>query len=87
MRLDVLLSILIPDMLSMINEYHSDALLSYRRRSINDSSVDSTMILDEQRLKPIEERWRERVSKRGRGYYSLIFYHVYWHTMKISMSY
>lgn len=69
MRLDVLLSILIPDMLSMINEF-SDALLSYRRRGINDSSVDSTMILDEQRLKPIEERWRERVSKRGRGYYS-----------------
>ena len=69
MRLDVLISILVPDMLSMIAEY-TDALLSYCQRNINDSSADSMMILDEQRLKPVEERWRERVSKRGRGYYS-----------------
>jgi hypothetical protein len=69
MRLDVLLTILVPDMLSMIDEY-SYALLSYCRQNTNDSSAGSIMILDEQRLKPIEERWRERVSKRGHGHYS-----------------
>jgi len=69
MRIDVLLSILIPDMLSMVDEFWN-TLLSYCTTSIDNSNADSTMILDEQRLKPIEERWRQNVSKRGSGHYA-----------------
>ncbi|CAF3205771.1 unnamed protein product [Rotaria sp. Silwood2] len=69
LRLDILLSILIPDMLSMIDEYWN-MLLSYRTTSINSSNNDNTMIVDEQRFKPIEERWRQKSSKRGTGYYT-----------------
>jgi hypothetical protein len=69
MRIDVLLSILIPDMLSMVDEFWN-TLLSYCTTSTDDSSTNSTVIFDEQRLKPIEERWRQKVSKRGSGHYA-----------------
>jgi hypothetical protein len=68
MRLDVFLSIIIPDMLVLVDEY-SNALMSYSVTTQIDSN-DSLTLLDERRLKPIEERWRKTVSKRGRGYYS-----------------
>lgn len=65
MRLDIVLSILIPDMVSMIDEY-LDALGPYCQRNLTDSSI----VLDEQRLRPVEERWRERISKRSHGHYT-----------------
>ncbi|CAF5126582.1 unnamed protein product, partial [Rotaria sp. Silwood1] len=68
LRLDVLLSIIIPDMLVLIDEY-SNAVMTHFMISQIDSNNSSTL-LDERRLKPIEERWGKIVSKRGRGYYS-----------------
>jgi ribosomal protein L37AE/L43A len=68
-RLDVLLTILVPDMLSMIDEYWNQ-LRNYSTTSIDSSNNNSTMIIDEQRLKPIEERWRQKTSKRGGGHYT-----------------
>ncbi|CAF4702212.1 unnamed protein product, partial [Rotaria sp. Silwood2] len=56
-------------MLSMVDEFWN-ALSNYCTTSIDDSSADSTILFDEQRLKPIEERWRQRVSKRGHGHYT-----------------
>ncbi|CAM4769922.1 unnamed protein product [Rotaria magnacalcarata] len=69
LRLDVLLSILVPDMLSMVDEYWN-TLLSYCSTSISNSSDNSIINIDEQRLKPIEERWRQKVSRRGLGHYA-----------------
>ncbi|CAF4164381.1 unnamed protein product [Rotaria sp. Silwood2] len=68
-RVDVLLSIIIPDMLTIIEEF-SSALLNYCTTTRNSSRNDNSMILDERRLKPIEERWRQSSSKRDHGYYS-----------------
>lgn len=68
LRLDVVLSIIIPDMLVLIDEY----LNAITTRSIitkTDSNAASTS-LNEQRLKPIEERWNKTTTKRGHGYYS-----------------
>ncbi|CAF2090284.1 unnamed protein product [Rotaria magnacalcarata] len=69
LRLDVLLSILVPDMLSMVDEYWN-TLLSYCSTSISNSNDNSIINIDEQRLKPIEERWRQKVSRRGLGHYA-----------------
>ena len=66
-RLDVLLSILVPDMMCMIDEYWN-TLLGYSITSRNKN--DYTICIDEQKLKPIEERWREKVSRRGAGHYA-----------------
>ncbi|CAF3514356.1 unnamed protein product [Rotaria sp. Silwood1] len=54
---------LVPDMMLMIDEYWS-ALLGYS------TSNDKTICIDQQRLKPIQERWREKVSRRGAGFYN-----------------
>ncbi|CAF0802050.1 unnamed protein product [Rotaria sordida] len=54
---------LVPDMMIMIDEYWN-TLLGYS------TSNDHTIFIDEQRLKPIEERWREKVSRRGAGFYT-----------------
>ncbi|CAF1368369.1 unnamed protein product, partial [Rotaria sordida] len=67
-RMDVLLSIIIPDMLVLIDEY-SNATMTHSMITQIDSNNSSTL-LDERRLKPIEERWKKITNKRGRGYYS-----------------
>ncbi|CAF3777950.1 unnamed protein product [Rotaria sordida] len=68
LRLDVLLSIIIPDMLVLIDEYSNVITTRFMITQID--SNNSSTLLDERRLKPIEERWRKIISKRGRGYYS-----------------
>jgi hypothetical protein len=68
-RVDVLLSILIPDMLTMVNEFRN-ALSNYYSTSTDNSNIDNTTVFDEQLFKPIEERWRQKVSKRGTGHYA-----------------
>jgi hypothetical protein len=69
-RLDVLLSILVPDMLTMIEEF-STALLSYNSKSAdkNNTSNDSS-IYNEKQLKPIKERWSKKSNKRNSGRYT-----------------
>ncbi|CAF1441600.1 unnamed protein product [Adineta ricciae] len=68
-RLDVLLSILIPDMLTMIDEYTRN-LTVYCSASQNNDESNSSMVLDDRRLKPVEEHWRETRNKRGHGHYT-----------------
>ncbi|CAF1488393.1 unnamed protein product, partial [Adineta steineri] len=67
-RLDVVLSIIVPDMLSMIEEY-TNALLSHYPPSQDKSKNNDSSSIEERRLKPIEERWRQ-TSKRNHGHYS-----------------
>ncbi|CAF2986039.1 unnamed protein product [Rotaria sp. Silwood2] len=54
--------------LVLIDEY-SNVIMTHFMITKIDSNNSSTL-LDERRLKPIEERWRKTISKRGRGYYS-----------------
>ncbi|CAF3829497.1 unnamed protein product [Rotaria sordida] len=68
-RLDILLSILVPDMITMIDEL-SNALFNYCTMSVNNSSNNDSIILDERRLRPIQERWRQSSSKRNHGHYT-----------------
>ncbi|CAF2149342.1 unnamed protein product [Rotaria magnacalcarata] len=68
-RLDMVLSILVPDMITIIDEF-SNSLCNHVGKSINHSNDSYSMILDEQRLKPIEERWRQSCNKRGHGHYT-----------------
>jgi hypothetical protein len=68
-RLDVVLSIMVPDMLSMIEEY-TNALLSHCPPSQDKSKDNDSSSIAERRLKPIEERWRQTSSKRNHGHYS-----------------
>ncbi|CAF2137982.1 unnamed protein product [Rotaria magnacalcarata] len=68
-RLDMVLSILVPDMITIIDEF-SNSLCNHAGKSINHSNDSYSMILDEQRLKPIEERWRQSCNKRGHGHYT-----------------
>ncbi|CAF4732383.1 unnamed protein product [Rotaria sp. Silwood1] len=68
-RLDIVLSILEPDMIIIINEF-SNSLCNHAGKSINHSNDSYSMILDEQRLKSIEERWRQSCNKRGHGHYT-----------------
>lgn len=67
-RLDVLLAIIVPDMLTIVDEYanifFSQATTSQKPLSC-DASLNETC-----RLKPIEERWRQNSSRRDRGFYS-----------------
>ena len=56
-------------MLTMVDEYWN-TLLNYSSTSINISNNSTPLTTDEQRLKPIEERWRQKVSKRGQGHYT-----------------
>lgn len=53
----------------MIGEF-SNALLGYCTKSQDNSSNHESLILDECRLKPIQEQWRKNTSKRGRGHYT-----------------
>ncbi|CAF4192665.1 unnamed protein product [Adineta steineri] len=66
-RLHVVLSIIVPDMLSMIEEY-TNALLSHYPPSQDKSKNNDSSSIEERRLKPIEERWRQ-TSKRNHGHY------------------
>ncbi|CAF5202705.1 unnamed protein product, partial [Rotaria magnacalcarata] len=68
-RLDIVLSILVPDMITIIDEF-SNSLCNHAGKSINHSNDSYSMILDEKRLKPIEERWRQSCNKRGHGHYT-----------------
>ncbi|CAF4455530.1 unnamed protein product [Rotaria sp. Silwood2] len=54
--------------LVLIDEY-SNVIMTHFMITKIDSNNSSTL-LDERRLKPIEERWRKTISKRVRGYYS-----------------
>jgi len=56
-------------MLIMIDEY-SNSLLSYCTKSQDDSNNNDSLTLDERRLKPIQEQWRQTTSKRGHGHYT-----------------
>ena len=56
-------------MITIIDEF-SNSLYTYCAKSGKYSYNGDSMILDEQRLKPIQERWREKRSKRGHGYYT-----------------
>jgi len=55
-------------MLILIDEY-LNAIMTHSMITQKDLNNES-ILLDEQRLKPLEEHWREAISKRGRGYYS-----------------
>lgn len=66
---DVLLSIIVPDMLTMIQEY-SNTLSSYCSISTNGSSNYNVLVFVEPSLKSIEERWRQKVSRRGTSCYT-----------------
>ena len=67
-RLDILLAILVPDMLTLVDEY-SNAFFSQSTTSQMSLSTESSLC-ETQRLKPIHERWRENRCRRDRGYYS-----------------
>lgn len=56
-------------MMSMVDEYWNQ-LLNYSSTSINTSNNSTIISINEQRLKPIEEHWRQNVSRRGHGYYN-----------------
>ena len=69
-RLDVLLSIIIPDMLSMIEEF-SNALHSYTTSSFEEMDTDNpVIILSERRMKPVQENWNKPTNKRNSGHYA-----------------
>ncbi|CAF4240803.1 unnamed protein product [Rotaria sp. Silwood2] len=53
----------------MIDEF-SNALFKYSIKSLNKSNNTDSIMLEESRLKPIEERWRQSSCKRGHGHYT-----------------
>lgn len=67
-RLDVLLTILIPDMLTFVDEF-SNAFFSRSTKSKSSLPFDSSASSN-RRLKPIEERWRQQCNRRDHGYYT-----------------
>lgn len=67
-RLDVLLAIIVPDMLTLVDEF-SNAFFSRSTTSEASVPIDSSAS-SSRRLKPIEERWRQKCSRRDHGYYT-----------------
>ena len=56
-------------MLSIIEEF-TNSLLNYCPPSRDKSKNNDSSSIDERRLKPVEERWRQTSNKRNRGHYS-----------------
>jgi hypothetical protein len=69
-RIDVLLSIVVPDMLTMIQEF-SNSLLSSTSTLVGGNNItNNSTVIKENQLKPIEERWRKSSNKRNSGRYT-----------------
>ncbi|CAF4076111.1 unnamed protein product [Adineta steineri] len=68
-RLDIVLSIIVPDMMTIIDEF-SNSLYGFCTKPHNALDNNQSVTIDDHRFKPIEEQWRKTKNKRGRGYYS-----------------
>ncbi|CAF0902184.1 unnamed protein product [Adineta steineri] len=68
-RLDIVLSIIVPDMMTIIDEF-SNSLYGFCTKPHNALDNNQPITIDDHRFKPIEEQWRKTKNKRGRGYYS-----------------
>ncbi|CAF1234041.1 unnamed protein product, partial [Didymodactylos carnosus] len=66
-RLDIVLSILVPDMVNTIELFHTG--LSKSAIVIESVQFEEDE-QQQQRLKPVEDPWRKKLDKRGRGFYS-----------------
>jgi hypothetical protein len=56
-------------MLVMVDEY-SNTLLSYSSKNQDESSSNKSLALDDQRLIPVQEQWRQTNNKRDHGHYT-----------------